>query len=50
MSDAQTHANGSGRRAPLASAAAIALWVLVAAALLYGVLKTADAAAALFGA
>ncbi len=43
-------ANTEPREVSSAAPQAIVLWVLVTAALLYGVVKTAIAAAALFGA
>lgn len=45
-----TEANAKPREVSSAAPLAIILWVLVSAALLYGVVKTAIAAAALFGA
>jgi hypothetical protein len=45
-----TEVNPAPREATAATVQAIILWVLVSAALLYGVVKTAIAAAALFGA
>ena len=42
--------NSDPREASSATVQAIVLWFLVSAALLYGVVKTAVAAAALFGA